>query len=67
MVIIFQQFVSCLISKADDYYDPKEDRPRMKRPKIKYHPKMTGYKLLEGDDVNSQKNWLNLECGKYLS
>ena len=38
--------------------------PRMKRPKIKYHPSITPYDMIEKTDPVGQKNWLNLQCGK---
>ena len=53
-----------IIFQLDDYYDPKEDRPRMKHPKIKYHPQMTAFDLDECAKNLGDKNWLNLQCSK---
>ena len=48
----------------DDYYDPKEDQPKMKQPKIKYHPTMSASQLIDNTKIVGHKNWLNLQCGK---
>ena len=38
----------------------------MKWPKIKYHPQMTTFDLVEKLNNAPDKNWVNLKCGETL-